>query len=153
MMADDALEPEAVGGRRRKVHGRWQGGYRVELAVRDGRFTLTSDEGPEEGGTDTGPMPSELLFSSLASCFAMAIAWVAKKRRQDLPDLEVIVTWGYDVSQRWYDHVQIEAMSSLATSAPAEFELLVQRATDVCWVSRTMKQGVPIAVRASTLRR
>jgi organic hydroperoxide reductase OsmC/OhrA len=151
-MADDAREQEAA-ARRRKIHGRWQGGYRVELTVRDGRFTLTSDEGPEEGGTDTGPMPSELLFSSLASCFAMAIEWVAKKRHHVLPDLEVIVTWGYDVSQRWYDHVQIEAMSSMATTAPEEFELLVQRATDVCWVSRTMKHGVPISVRASTLQR
>jgi putative redox protein len=152
-MTDEARAPEAAAARRRKVHGRWQGGYRVELAVRDGRFTLTSDEGPEEGGTDTGPMPSELLFSSLASCFAMAIAWVAKKRRQVLPDLEVIVTWANDVSQRSYDHVQIEAMSSMATTAPEEFELLVQRATDVCWVSRSLKQGIPIAVRASTLQR
>jgi uncharacterized OsmC-like protein len=151
-MADEAREAEAA-ARRRTVHGRWQGDYRVELVVREGRFKLASDEGPEEGGTDTGPMPSELLFSSLASCFAMAIAWVAKRRRQVLPDLEVIVTWGYDVSQRWYDHVEIEAMSSMATTAPEEFELLVQRATDVCWVSRTMKQGVPIAVRASTLQR
>jgi len=152
-MADDGLKQEALPDRQRKVRGRWQGAFSVELAVRDGKFTLTSDEGAEGGGTDAGPMPSELLFSSMASCFAMAVAWVAKKRRQVLPDLEVIVSWGYDITQRRYDHVQIEAMSSLATSAPAEFELLVRRATDVCWVSRTMKQGVPIDVRATTLRR
>lgn len=152
-MADDPVQQEALGDRHRKVRGRWEGDYRVELDVRGGRFTLASDEGPEEGGTDTGPMPSELLFSSMASCFAIAIAWVAKKRRQVLPDLEVVVSWGYDLSQRRYDHVEIEAMSSLAASAPEEWGLLVQRATDVCWVSRTMKQGITIAVRASTLQR
>ncbi|MGA2512978.1 MAG: OsmC family protein [Candidatus Limnocylindrales bacterium] len=151
-MADEGLRQEALPGRHRKVRGRWHGAFSVELAVRDGKFLLSSDEGREGGGTDAGPMPSELLFSSMASCFAMAVAWVAKKRRQVLPDLEVVVSWGYDISQRRYDQVQIEAMSSLATSAPAEFELLVQRATDVCWVSRTMKQGIPIAVKASALR-
>jgi organic hydroperoxide reductase OsmC/OhrA len=82
----------------------------------------------------------------------MAVAWMAKKRRQVLPDLEVIVSWGYDVAGRRYDDVQIEAMSSMAILAPAEFEMLVQRATEVCWVSRTMIHGIPIAVSASTLR-
>jgi uncharacterized OsmC-like protein len=152
MMADEAPELRALADRRRNVRGQWRGHFRVDLDVRDGRFQLTSDEASEVGGTEAGPMPSELLFSSLASCFAMAVAWMAKKRRQVLPDLEVIVSWGYDAAERRYDDVQIEAMSSMAVLAPAEFEMLVQRATEVCWVSRTMIHGIPIAVSASTLR-
>ena len=64
----------------------------------------------------------------------------------------MIVSWGYDVAGRRYDDVQIEAMSSMAVSAPAEFEMLIERAKEVCWVSRTMIHGIPIAVSASNLR-
>ena len=152
-MTDNSHGDDGQPDRRRRAHARWQGGAVVTLSLRDGLFSLTSDEGPEEGGTNTGPMPSELLFSSMASCFAMAVAWVARKRRLELPDLEVVVSWGYDLAGRRYDNVKIEALSSLAESAPEEWALLLRHATDVCWVSRTMRQGVPIAVEASTLRK
>ncbi len=120
----------------------------MELVVRDGRFTLASDQGQDEGGDDSGPKPSELLFSSVASCFAMAVAWTARKRRVELPDLEVVVTWGDDLAERTYDHIEVEATSSLATTAPDQFETLVRLAGDVCWVTRTMRGGVPISIRA-----
>lgn len=140
--------PERAPARRKRVRGSWQGDYRVELAVRDGRFALTSDQGPEEGGSDGGPMPSELLFSSVASCFAMAVSWCARKRRITLPDLDVVVSWGYDPAERRYDHVEIEAASSLATAAPEQFATLIRLAEEVCWVTRTIRGGVPIEVRA-----
>ena len=146
---DDASQPDS----RRTVHARWQGESLIALSVRDGEFNLASDESSEGGGTNAGPMPSELLFSSLASCFAMAVAWVARKRRVVLPDLEVNVRWGYNMPDRRYDQIQVEALSSLAESAPEEWDLIVRRAVEVCWVSRTMSQGVSIAVEASTLRK
>jgi putative redox protein len=141
-------EPPPTAVRRRRVRGHWQGDYRVELVVRDGRFTLASDQGPEEGGEDSGPMPSELLFASAASCFAMAVAWSARKRRLALPDLEVVVSWGYDSAERTYDDIEIEARSSLATDAPEQFRALIRLAEEVCWVTRTIRRGRPIVVRA-----
>ena len=133
----------------RQVHARWQGSYRVELAVRDGRFILTSDQGSEDGGEDGGPVPSELLFSSLASCFAMAVVWSARKRRMTLPDLDVIVSWGYNTPERMYDDIAIEARSSLATEVPEQYEALIRLADEVCWVTRTIRNGRPVAVRAA----
>lgn len=141
-------EPELTSVRRRRVRARWQGGYRVELAVRNGHFTLASDQGPEDGGDDAGPAPSELLFASVASCFAMAVAWSARKRRLELPDLEVTVSWGSDSAQRRYDQLEIDATSTLATAAPEQFEALLRLAEEVCWVTRTIRAGAPIAVRA-----
>jgi len=140
---------KAVVARRRRVEGTWLGGNRVELHVRDGRFTLMSDEHPEDGGEGAGPMPSELLFSSVASCFAMAVVWTARKRRLALPDLEVVVAWGYNTGERTYDDVVIEARSSLATEMPEQFETLVRLAREACWVTRTISRGRPIAVRAA----
>lgn len=137
---------------RRRVRGRWQGKNRVEIVVRDGLFTFVSDQGPEEGGEDGGPMPSELLFASLASCFAMAVAWAARKRRLPLPDLEVDVSWGYNREERAYDDLEIEARSSLATDAPEQFSALLRNAEEVCWVTRTLRRGRPIAVHAAARR-
>jgi putative redox protein len=135
---------------RRHVRGLWQGSYRVELEIRDGRFTIASDQGPEDGGEDGGPVPSELLFSSVASCFAMAVVWSARRRRMALPDLEVTVSWGYDKVGRMYDDVTVVARSSLATEAPEQFGALVRLAEEVCWVTRSIRNGRPITVRAAT---
>ena len=148
MTSGSGPESASTSAPRRRVGGRWRGGYRVELVVRDGRFMLASDQGPEEGGDDTGPMPSELLFSSVASCFAMAVAWSARKRRLALPDLDIVVSWGYDQAERRYDQIEIEATSSLATAAPEQFTALIHLAEEVCWVTRTIRGGMPIAVRA-----
>jgi putative redox protein len=145
----DAPAPDTTAVRGRHVHGRWRGNYRVELEVRDGRFALVSDERPEDGGNDTGPAPSELLFASVASCFAMAVIWTARKRRLTLPDLEIIVAWGYNRKERIYDNVTIEARSSLATEIPEQYEALIRIAGEACWVTRTIRHGRPITVRAA----
>jgi putative redox protein len=132
-----------------RVRARLVPPYRVDIDVRDGHFTLVSDQGPEDGGEGSGPAPSELLFSSLASCYAMAMVWCARKRRVTLPDLEISVDWGYDKAERMYAGVVLEARSSLATDAPDEFERLVHLAEEVCWVTRTIRSGRPITVRAA----
>jgi uncharacterized OsmC-like protein len=148
MTADRAAAPGEDDVRMRSVRADWRGGYRVELDIRDGRFTLVCDEAPEDGGADAGPMPSELLFASVASCFAMAIAWAARKRRQELPDLEVVVNGRYDRPQRRYDSLEIVASSTLAADDPDRFDALIVLAKEVCWVTRTIEPGIAIVIRA-----
>ena len=131
---------------RRRIRGTWLGGYRVEVDARDGRFTFLSDESVADGGDDTGPMPSELLFGSVAACFAMAVAWAARKRRTTLPDLEVSVHATYDRPGRRYDRIEIEASSSLARTDPEQFRALLHLAEQVCWITRTIGPGIAIDV-------
>jgi uncharacterized OsmC-like protein len=146
--ADRAASPGGDDVRLRSVRADWRGGYRVELEIRDGRFTLVCDETPEDGGADSGPMPSEMLFASVASCFAMAIAWAARKLRQELPDLEVVVNGRYDRPERRYDRLEIVASSTLAADAPDRFDALIRLAREVCWVTRTIEPGIAISIRA-----
>ena len=40
-------------------------------------------------------MPTDLLLASLSSCYALALAWAARKQGFDLPDLEVSATGTY----------------------------------------------------------
>ena len=132
----------------RRVEATWLGGFRVEMNVRQGRFRLTSDERVEDGGTDSAPMPSEYLFASVASCFAMAVAWAARKRRIELPDLEVIVSGVHDYPERRYELIEVSAASTLAVTAPEEFERLVHLAEDVCWITRSIVPGIGLKVSA-----
>lgn len=112
----------------------WEGGYRCRVVARD-TFELRADEPPDEGGTDTGPRPTELLLAALASCFTMALAYVARKGRVDLPsDLAVTATGEYAGPR--FRKMRVEVSGSLAR---ADLDRLVREAVRFCWVSNTIK--------------
>jgi len=73
--------PKAVARRRE--------GYEHELEIREHR--LIADELPEDGGTDAGPKPTELLAAALASCTAVTIEMYAKRKQWELGEVEVSV--------------------------------------------------------------
>ena len=66
------------------------------VEIRD--HTLTTDEPDDEGGTDTGPSPQELLAASLASCTAITMEMYAQRKGWDLGDVSVDVD--YEPAQR-----------------------------------------------------
>jgi putative redox protein len=124
----------------------WEGGWRC--SVQAGGFALTVDEPPSVGGTGQGPMPTDLMLASLASCYALALAWAARKRSVDLPDLTVTATGTY-AGTRF-----AELALTVHTSAPAAvITPLLEPARRVCYVSNTFAQqpgltvglGAPVA--------
>ncbi len=114
-----------------KINSSWEGGYRCRVRMRD--FELVADEPADQGGTDAGPMPTELLLASLASCFSMALAHVARKRGIELPDLEVHATASY--ARLRLHSIQLEIHS---TYPPDEVEALIPAAIRMCYVSNTL---------------
>ena len=66
-------------------------GLANELSAR--HHTFASDEPVDRGGTDTGPMPSELLALSLASCTATTIEMYADRKGWEVDPLEVEVDY------------------------------------------------------------
>jgi putative redox protein len=52
---------------------------------------IVIDEPAEDGGTDTGPRPSQLLASSLAGCTAITVELYAQRKGWDVDGLEVAV--------------------------------------------------------------
>src|SRR4051794_585426 len=109
----------------------WRGDWLC--SVEAGGFTLTLDEPPSAGGTGGGPMPTDLLLASLSSCYALALAWAARREGIELPDLAVVATGTYKG--------QCFASLSLTvrTSLPADqVEPLLEPARRVCYVSNTL---------------
>jgi putative redox protein len=63
-------------------------GLAHEIDLGDDR-AIVIDEPAADGGTDTGPRPSQLLASSLAGCTAITMELYAERKGWDLDGLEV----------------------------------------------------------------
>ena len=70
-----------------EIRAEYRGGYRADVTARHHRIVI--DEPASAGGGDKGMMPTEALWASLASCFCLALGFVAGKRDLDLPGLVV----------------------------------------------------------------
>jgi putative redox protein len=64
-------------------------GYMHELAM--GEHAITVDEPLENGGTDRGPSPQDLLAGSLAACTAATVELYADRKGWDVGPLTVSV--------------------------------------------------------------
>jgi putative redox protein len=123
----------------RRVSARWDGGLRA--VVDAGRFHLIVDEPESYGGTDRGPQPTDVLLASVASCFAIAMAHVARKSGIELPDLRVVVTGTYDGPR--FSEV---AISLASTATRPTMEQLIPEAQRVCYVTNTLHQPPEITI-------
>jgi putative redox protein len=111
----------------------WRGGMATDVTGRG--HSLRVDEPAEFGGDDSGPMPTEVLVAALASCFCLAVAWAARKKRIPLDDLRVSVQPHRAVGEPrhgTYD-VWVESSTADADLAPA-----VDLAKRYCWVTNTI---------------
>ncbi|MGI8750294.1 MAG: OsmC family protein [Thermoleophilaceae bacterium] len=66
--------------------------------VEIGSHRLTADEPRDQGGSDAGPNPQELLAASLATCTAVTMEMYANRKGWDIGD--VVVDVDYEPAQR-----------------------------------------------------
>lgn len=126
----------------RSVQSQWRGGLRCDVTAGD--FVITVDEPKAVGGTDGGPQPTELLLVSVASCFTIAMAHLARKRSIELRDLTVTVTGTYDGPR-----FRAISIVSRVGCEPSELESLVRAAERICYVTNTLRSGVEISIEAT----
>jgi putative redox protein len=55
------------------------------------QHTLAVDEGPANGGEDSGPTPHDLYDAALAACKALTVLWYANRKQLAVEDIEVTV--------------------------------------------------------------
>jgi putative redox protein len=126
----------------RTVHTRWDGGMRAVTQVGD--FEIVVDEPETAGGTDTGPQPTDLLLVSVSSCFALALAFVARKRGVDLLGLDVTAIGRYEGLKF------CEISLSISSDSPRSVvEDLLPEAQRVCYVSNTLQRQPELTVEVT----
>ena len=114
----------------------------LRCVVQAGRFELTVDEPASVGGTDRGPQPTELLLASVASCFTLAVAYVAGKQGVELADLHVEATGTYDGPRFSAIRVAVRAEHPDADGLAR----LVRSAERVCYVTNTLRHAPEIEI-------
>jgi putative redox protein len=71
-------------------------------------FRTDTDAREEDGGVGAGPEPLRLLLLSLASCTAMDVISILRKKRQEVTDLTVDVRGSrVDEHPRVYDRIEV----------------------------------------------
>jgi uncharacterized OsmC-like protein len=124
----------------RSVQARWEAGMRAVVSVRD--FALVVDEPESSGGENTGPMPTEYLLSALASCYALALAWAARKRSLVLDPFTIDLRGVYDGPS----FRSFEIVVRFDGAVPDSIDVLVESAKRSCWVSNTLRRASTIDV-------
>lgn len=125
----------------RHVVSRWDGGMRAVASA--GEFEIVVDEPASAHGTNTGPQPTDLFLASVATCFTLALAHVARKRGLELPGLVVEAVGTYDGPS--FSAVEVTARWSGPDDVLAP---LLPAAERVCYVSNTLRRGTTVQVLA-----
>jgi putative redox protein len=123
-----------------EVSATWLGGFQARVDARGHEISV--DEPLPDRGGDTGAMPTELLCAALASCFCLALAFVAGKRDRELPGLRVVVRSRRAGRELRYERLEIDAQADVPDE---ELEALIEPARRVCWVSNTLAHGVELS--------
>lgn len=129
-----------MAGGTRSVSARWRGGYRAH--VESGRWSFDIDEPAAVGGTDTGPMPTEVFLASIASCFTLALAASAAKRGVQLGSIEVDVRGTYAGPR--FSSIELDVDVDCSAD---EREALIAAARRVCYVTNTIATDPSIVIR------
>jgi putative redox protein len=117
-------------------------GYSHEVDLGDGR-EIVVDEPPTDGGTDTGPRPTQLLASSLAGCTAITIELYADRKGWELPTLEVVVDMQSD-AERNPTHFAVEVVLPAGLDDEQRRKLMV--IAEKCPVHKLLEHGAEITV-------
>jgi uncharacterized OsmC-like protein len=128
-----------------EIRAEFRGGYRSDVTAR--QHALVVDEPVSAGGSDEGMMPTEVLWASMASCFCLALAHVARKRDIELPDLVVTVRAERAGTELRYGRVVIEASADVEHDV---IEGLMAPARRCCWVSNTLAGDTEYEYRSIT---
>ncbi len=116
--------------------------FRVTAAVRN--HTLTLDVPAEQGGTDDGPTPVELLAAAVGSCMAMHIAKYCKAAK--LPDEGLGVDLDFQLAKDPLRVASITADITLPPGFPEDRIEAVKRAAQQCTVKNTLKESTVVDV-------
>lgn len=125
-----------------KVSAKRRKGYAHALTAR--HHTLIADEPEDEGGSDTGARPTELLALSLASCTAITVEMYADRKQWDIGAIEVEVD--YELTPR-EGRSRFDVVLHLPDSLSEEQVGRLQRIAAKCPVHRTLEGHVEIADR------
>jgi len=122
----------------------WKGNMAFEAQIDE--YKVMMDATPAVGGQHLGPTPKPLLMASLGGCTGMDVISLAKKMRQEVESLEIILK-GTIADEHPMKYEAVHLIYEF-TGKELDAEKL-QKAVDLsqekyCGVSETLKRAVGI---------
>jgi putative redox protein len=114
-------------------------GTTLKHHIEIGTHRVVADEPFDEGGTDTGPSPQELLAASLASCTAVTMEMYADRKGWDIGEVSVDVS--YEPATRG-SPTRFEMQVKLPKELPEEQREKLMTIAAKCPVHRTLEGEV-----------
>jgi putative redox protein len=111
--------------------------YRQSVSIRSHEVTI--DEPEDNGGTDAGPNPQEMLAASLASCSAITVEMYARRKGWDVGEMRVDVD--YEPAQRG-SPTKFHMIVHLPKELPEEQRQKLMQIVAKCPVHRTLESEV-----------
>jgi putative redox protein len=111
--------------------------FRQSVSIRT--HAVTIDEPEDNGGTDAGPSPQEMLAASLASCSAITVEMYANRKGWDVGDMRVDVD--YEPAQRG-SPTKFHMIVHLPKEMPEEQRQKLMQIVAKCPVHRTLESEV-----------
>jgi putative redox protein len=124
-----------------RISARRRRGYAHSVTA--GHHTLIVDEPAEDGGTDTGPMPGQLLAASLASCTAITIEMYAERKEWDVGAVAVDVDYELNRDGTSRFELTIKLPAELSQEQAEQLRAIAGK----CPVHRALKGTVEIEDR------
>jgi len=119
------------------IRARHLAGWNWELEAR--AHKLLADQSVASGGEDRGPMPSDLLLWSVASCFGMSVSFVAERMHRPLAGLELEVSGTKDPNSIRFGKLHIAVM---ARCPEEKLRSIVQLARKYCYITNSLSPEV-----------
>ena len=123
----------------RAIARRADGTLKHEIEFSNADHQVVADEPEENGGTDEGPNPQELLAASLASCSAITMEMYAIRKGWDVG--EVVVDVDYEPAQRG-SPTKFHMKVKLPKEVPQEQAQRLMQIVAKCPVHRTLEGEV-----------
>jgi putative redox protein len=120
----------------------WDGGVRFTADVRGHKITV--DQPTQGGGTDSGPMPLELVPTALGTCVALFVQQFLATRGLDATGLEVQVSTVGAANPHRIGRLDVSV--AIPKGIPEQYRDALVRAAESCTVHHTLSYRPEIAV-------
>lgn len=120
----------------------WDGGLRFTADIRGHRLTV--DQPVEAGGSDAGPMPIELIPTSLGTCVALFVKQFLTTRDLDPTGLAVEVTAHGAANPHRLGRLEVQVL--IPGGVPEKYRDAVRRAAEGCTAHHTLTHTPEIAL-------
>ena len=128
----------------KKISVVWKGDMAFEARIDS--YSVMMDSTPSSGGKHQGPTPKLLLMASLGGCTGMDVVSLAKKMRQEVESLEIILNGSLaEEHPKRYEAIHLTYEFTGKDLDPDMLRKAIDLSLDkYCGISATLKPSVAL---------